>query len=447
MNDSPPDSLAASPAVDAGFRWSALFQRAVEPHFILNRRRQILFVNRAWENLTGWSAKDAHKRVCKRQRDAAPGSWEAGLHALCPPRDVLNGKPAQTRRVVVHPEKGPCWWEVQFTPIKGPEGILAILGKIVPIALGPGLTQQPLPEKLMTLRQQLTARHRLEYLGSEVPAVRRVAEQVRLASRTQVPVLISGEPGSGKQWLARTIHQESDSREAVFFALDCQHLPLAALAWALFGPPGLAQRDGATLYLREPSRLPREIQARLCEMITAGEEGRGPRLMAGCSAEALDEVRAGRLLEELHCLLSPLTIHVPPLRERLPDLPALTQQFLERLAGEHSSKHLSDDAWELIRSHHWPGNLHELYAVLAQACRRAHQERLEIGDLPWYLRSPSPLAERTIPLDTLLEKIERRLIQVALVMAKGNKSRAAEVLEIWRPRLLRRMEALGIDQG
>jgi DNA-binding NtrC family response regulator len=131
------------------------------------------------------------------------------------------------------------------------------------------------------------------------------------------------------------------------------------------------------------------------------------------------------------------------------------EQFLERAsaAADRPVAALTADAWELLRTYGWPGNLRELYAVLLSACLRASGSQIDASDLPAYLRlavrldrtvKPPAAAERSLPLDQLLEQAERRLILLALQRAKGNKSRAAELLSIWRPRLLRRMEALGI---
>jgi PAS domain S-box-containing protein len=442
--------MAELPDSPDDFRWTAFFQRSTEAVFVLNRRGQILFVNRGWETLTGLARADVRRRVCKRARDAAPGSVEALLGVLAPPREVSEGRPASVRRLVAQPDRGPRWWDVEFVPLTGPAGFLGALGKVREVAVTGPASQPPLPEKLMALRQRRVSWWGLEHLTSEVAGIRRLAEQVRLALGARVPVLLVGEPGAGKQWLARTIHHGGPGRESAFCALDSSHLPAASQAWLLFGLPGWAQRGGGTLYLQEPFHMPRELQARLVELFTpADDEGRRPRLLAGCSTDPAAEVRAGRLLEELHCLLSPLTVSVPPLRERLPELPQLVGRLLERATGvrEQPVTGVADDAMQLLRDHAWPGNVRELYAVLAGACQRAKGERLEAGDLPYYLRGPAAVPERILPLDKILEQVERRLLQVALAQSKGNKSKAADLLAIWRPRLLRRLEALGLDDG
>jgi DNA-binding NtrC family response regulator len=113
---------------------------------------------------------------------------------------------------------------------------------------------------------------------------------------------------------------------------------------------------------------------------------------------------------------------------------------------------LTPAAREIIFSHSWPGNVRELFAALSAARRRTSAAVIDVNDLPAPLRlrqaaGTTPAAERALPLDTLLEQTERRLIELALRRAKGHRGRAAEILGIWRARLLRRLEALGLDQA
>jgi transcriptional regulator with AAA-type ATPase domain len=449
-----PSKRTESAGPVGGLRWQGLFQRCQEPLFVLNRRRSLLFVNRAWEALTNISLADARGLVCRRRREPQLDSPDILQHALAPPPEALAGTPVRVRRLLPGGTAAPRWWDVTFFPLTGPQGLLAILGRISAVTPEGPLAYTVLPERLVALRERHRQCYGLENLASELPALRRVAEQVRLARQTQSPLLLLGEPGTGKQWVARTIHQEGPSREQGFATLDCGRLPAAALAAVLFGPARLTRWAGVgTLYLKDPARLPRELQARLLDLLDANErsvpEGAaelGPRILAGCNSDPAEEVRAGRLVAELHYALSPLTITLPPLRERLADLPTLVERMLGRLNadGDRQVTALTAEAWDVVRTFRWPGNLRELHAVLAEARGRAKAERIEPGDLPLYLRSPAATPERPLPLDTLLEQVERSLIVLALRKARNNKTRAAEILSIWRPRLSRRMEALGI---
>lgn len=464
------------------FRWQALFQQCREPLFVLNRKRRVLFVNRAWEKLTGVDASEARRWVCTRRQHVAEGPGAAVARALWPPSEALLGSMARARRLF-EGSQGPCWWDIEFFPLRGDDGLLGILGKITGPPLQAAVSFLPLPEALRLLHDRLAARlpgeesaqlwrperlvglresaaghYRLDLVSSPLPAVQRVFDQARLASRTRVPVLLAGERGTGKHWLARAIHYHGPDRERVVAVLDCAHLPAGTVAELLLGAGGLWQRPGVgTVYLKEPSRLPHELQGRLHDLLaeTGAESapGAGPRVIAGMSADAAADVRAGRLLEKLACVLGTLLIPLPPLRERLADLPELVERMLERLAAAGARKvvGLTPDAWELVREYRWPGNLRELYETLAAGAPRASGDRIDVADLPAPLRlavrleeTPGPAAERSLPLDHLLEEAERRLIELALRRTRGNKSKAADLLGVVRPRLFRRIEALGI---
>jgi transcriptional regulator with PAS, ATPase and Fis domain len=432
-------------------RWRSWrpFQRAAEPIFVFNRHGRIVFVNSAWQQLTGLPLAEARQITC-RPRRAVPDSWEALLgEVLRPPDEVSEGRPAHVRRPVPRFDPARRWWDIDFLPFRDAGGLLFIIGRITTSAALTAAGPAALPEGALALREAVLRRYDLEAIASELPAMRRVADQVRLAARVRVPVLIVGERGAGKEWLARTIHALGDDRRRPFVTLDCARLTPAAVAGVLFGEGELAQATGAgTVYLREPSRLPRDLQQRLGALLAA-DDARGPRFLAGLRADPDDEERAGRLLDELAARLATLAVRLPPLRERRDDLARLAERLLER-AGAATGKQvrsLTPAAWEALRSYPWPGNVAELYAVLAGACGRAAGERIDAADLPLYLRvGPRPaMEERPLPLKELLEGAERRLIGLALRRAGGNKSRAAELLAVWRPLLLRRMAALGID--
>ncbi|HEV3082832.1 MAG TPA: sigma 54-interacting transcriptional regulator [Gemmataceae bacterium] len=451
----PANVSGTSPPETAEFRWQALFQRAREPVFVLNRRRRILFVNRSWETLTGISAAEARGLACVRRGPLPQDPWDVVVRSLCcPPPEVLKGETGKSRRLVPGTSARARWWDVEFLPFHDDQGLLCIVGKITVVPQGQPAAAAPLPEKLMALREGRRQRYSLAQLASNVPAHQRIADQVRLAGQARVAVLILGEPGTGKATVARTIHEHGSS-PGKFMALDCRRLPAPALAALLVGKEeiGSGTLSGGTCYLKEPQRLPRDVQARLCDALKGSAESAQPRIIAGMSAPPADEVKAGRLVEELHAVLGTLVIALPALRERQADLGYLVEQFLKRAYEDHPVKGLTEKAWDIMRGYAWPGNLRELFAVLQFGCLKTDQDLIDAEHLPAPLRLSVRLAEtagaeaaKALPLDRLLEEAERRLIRLALRRAKGNRSRAAELLEIWRPRLLRRMEALGITE-
>ncbi|MFO0967502.1 MAG: helix-turn-helix domain-containing protein [Gemmataceae bacterium] len=168
--------------------------------------------------------------------------------------------------------------------------------------------------------------------------------------------------------------------------------------------------------------------------------------MAGLRGDPAAELSEGRLLDTLYYRLSPLTLTVPPLRERLSELPRLIDVLARRLTQAGLPWHgVSDAALAILRLHAWPGAFHELSRVLIPTLRQSGPAAIEPDHLPLYLRSAASPPEQKLPLDQALETVERRMIETALRLAGGNKKKASDLLGIWRPRLLRRIEALGIQ--
>jgi transcriptional regulator with PAS, ATPase and Fis domain len=435
-------------------RWQALFQQSRQPMFVLDPQRRLVLVNRAWEEWTGRPATEVRGQVCRQYLDAKPGSLEALVGTLVPPSAVLTGEAGRVRRLVPAAGAPRQWCDIDFLPVQDADGLRAFLGKITPTGAPARPPNLSLPEEFAALREARAHAYRLEYLAGDrhggSARLRQLVGQAHLAAQVRVPILILGEPGAGKEWLARAIHSQGPGRDSAFAAVDCAHLPPAALAPLLFGDGGLAWRpEVGTLYLREPARLPRDLQERILAL-AADPAAPGPRLAAGsCVTLAADRPR-----DDLHCTLGTLVLELPPLRDRpAADLPALVERLLGRAAEAEGrpAPSLTPEAWEILYTYPWPGNVRELGVVLTGALGRAgpsaEKKRIDAADLPLYLRLGAPPESgmaRPLPLDQLLEQAERRLIILALRRAQGNKTRAAEILSVWRPRLLRRMQALHI---
>lgn len=430
------------------FRWQSFFQRSTDALFVLNRHRRLRFVNRAWEALTGVPAADVYLLDCTRQQATDPGDppREVLAHALCPPTEARAGEVAQARRLVPRAD-GPRWWDVDFFPLGDGQGIRGWLGRVRPMP-APTPEASALPEQALATRQRRRAHLRLDRMfDPSLPVPRRLAEQVRLAAGVAAPVLIAGEEGTGKRTLARLIHLGGPRRESNCAVLDCTRVPPAALGHVLFGEKAdPLRRQLGMVVLHRPDRLPRELQQRLAERLRTGSWS-GPRLCACAGPES------GDLSPELREALSTLVIAVPPLRERMDELPRLVERLLPRAAARAgvTVRELSPPVWAVLRAHRWPGNVAELYAVLARSCAAASGPRLEVKDLPSGLRlahavaeTPAAPPDRPWPLEELLARAERGLIEAALRKAEGNKTRAAKMLGLWRRQLYGRMKALGI---
>jgi two-component system response regulator AtoC len=437
-------ALAPDSPTPGESRWQSFIRGATEPLFLLNRQRRLLFANAAWECCTGLKLASVRGRSCRRLREPVPDREDAVLALMAPPPEALAGQVCQARRHAAG--SSVAWWQLDFFPLQGEQGLLGIVGKITVLKNVPAVLM-PLPDRLMALRDRQAAAFRLDALDSQLTAMVRVREQVCLAARERTPVSIVGEPGTGKHWLARAIHQAGPTRDRSFACLHCRELSPVQLGEMLFEPRGRRLSFG-TIYLREPAEMQRELQDVLARMLMASDHGPDePRIIVGHSRDPGEAVRAGRLLDDLHHALTTLTISLPPLRERLADLDGLIGRFSERarILIERKVTGVSVEAMTALRTHAWPGNLRELYDVVRAACFHATGELIEIGDLPFYLRSTPPPAEKNLPLDEVLADTERQLIRQALRQARGNRTRAAETLGIWRARLIRRMESLGIE--
>jgi len=443
------------------FRWRALLQHSREPLFILNRRSYLLFINKAFEQLARLEAAQLYRLWCRRPQPARPGqSWKTVLkHVLTPPAEVLQGLPGRHRRLIpARSDRAACWWDVDFFPLRDEQGFRGVLGKITP---GPEIPE-PLavlvPEEALHLRQRMLERLNQVYLGLRLPAMRRVAEQLRLASHTHSPALLVGAAGTGKRTLARLIHYRSAHREQAFAALDCRRLPSFAVSALLWGEAGAAARAPlGTVYLLEPPALPRDVQERLHRYLIGPETGDRPRLriISGFREDPLEAVRRGELLEELAHALATLRIDLPTLAQRHDDLPHLVDRMLRRLESNPGKKvyGLTPDAWEILLAYAWPGNLRELFVVLQGAGRHAPGEAIDAGDLPAYIRQvvrlshvPAARPERALHVAPIVEQVEQRLIELALRRAQGKKNLAAKLLDVPVPWLFRRLKKLQVEE-
>jgi DNA-binding NtrC family response regulator len=251
-------------------------------------------------------------------------------------------------------------------------------------------------------------------------------------------VWLTGEPGSGKETAARVAHHAGPRRNAAFVALDCVGLQPYLIDSLLFGRGSLLSAEHAgTVYLKEPAALPRDMQQRFADFFTEPKPG-APRLICGSVRTAAEDAAGGMLVPEFHASLSVLELTVPPLRERLADLPRFASHFLPGTA-------IDPAAFQILAGQKWPGNLRELAAVLAEAAEAANRGTVKAEHLPREVRvragiDPPQPQPKPMTLDAILEAVEAKVIRLALARAGGNAAVAAEMLDIGRVRVLRQLK-------
>lgn len=324
-------------------------------------------------------------------------------------------------------------------------------------------------QHMRRLVQRIVGSHGLstvdEIVGTSA-ATRHLRRQVLAASRGRAPVLIVGEPGVGKNFIARCIHNGSQRSLGPFIAVNCMTIPRNLAARELLGwedasgsgqPSKFELADGGTLYLDEIDALPLELQAALMQVIRTGElmrlGGRGivqvsVRIIASCTPDIHIKAKEGTILPELYHTLQPFMIHVPSLRERREDITPLTEDILRRLSAS-TGKHLrpTQAFIELLSHYPWPGNVRELELVLERAAAMTETGHLDVDALPDTIRSPRPIALRegkAEPVITLREAEEEAILRAAWATG-GRITHMAAVLGIGRTTLWRKLKSLGID--
>jgi anaerobic nitric oxide reductase transcription regulator len=313
--------------------------------------------------------------------------------------------------------------------------------------------------------------HDVEFIGDS-ERMRQVHEEIAIVADSDVSVLVTGETGTGKELVARKIHERSSRMRGAFVCVNCAALPEKLAESELFGhvrgafSGAVKDRmghfelaEGGTIFLDEVGELDHAIQAKLLRTIQFGEVQRlgsesartvDVRIIAATNRDLREEVDTGRFREDLFHRLHVYPIKVPALREHPEDIPQLAGYFLEKYQGRlgTSPLRLTDESIELMREYSWPGNVRELEHVLMRAALRsaAHSE-----DNPWVVIDEHELGisrdsagYEGLGLRAATEEFQRRVITHALRDADGNYAEAARRLEMDRSNLHRLAQRLDI---
>jgi len=304
-------------------------------------------------------------------------------------------------------------------------------------------------------------------LVGESPVMRRLLDMLERVSDSDAAVLVTGDSGTGKELVARALHDRSPRRDRPFVAVNCAALPANLLESELFGHargaftdakkarPGLfVEAQGGTLFLDEIAELPLELQPKLLRVLQErkvrpiGESREvevDTRIVAATNRDPELEVEEGRFREDLFYRVNVIRIHVPPLARRGNDILLLSQHFLEQIA-EHAERPvvgLTPEVAAKLLEYDWPGNVRELENAMERAVALARYDRITLDDLPDRIRDHRSdrivLADATEHLPTL-QQLERRYLEHVLKLAGGNKTQAAQLLGLDRRTLYRKLE-------
>jgi two-component system nitrogen regulation response regulator NtrX len=324
--------------------------------------------------------------------------------------------------------------------------------------------------RIRNLKEQL---QREDQLIGKSRAIHDLRRQIEYTAPTQGRVLILGENGTGKELVARTIHALSLRRDEPFVEMNCAAIPEELIESELFGhvkgaftgaidskPGKFLMADGGTLFLDEIGDMSLRTQAKVLRALEeqAFEPVGGStlrvdvRLIAATNKDLQQEIAARRFREDLYFRLNVVPLRVPPLRERVEDIPLLAAHFIEEFSRQYGRvKMLAPDTLPVLQSRRWSGNVRELKNVMERLVILVPGDTVTRADLPEGLpdgaESPSGSEQRMRSLKEGREQFERQFILRRLQEAGGNVVRAAEMLGLERSNLYRKMRSLGIRGG
>jgi two-component system, NtrC family, response regulator PilR len=330
------------------------------------------------------------------------------------------------------------------------------------------------------LRRSIDERHRFGEIIGKSAQMEEIFNLISRIASSKANVLIIGESGTGKELVARAIHKGSSRADKPFVTVNCTAIPENLLESEMFGhvkgsfTGAVANKQGlveaahtGTLFLDEVGDISLAIQAKLLRFL----QDRGIRRVGGTDEKKIDvriiaatnkklekEMEQGNFREDLYYRLNVIRLRLPPLRERDDDIPLLMDHFMKKFAAEQGKKirKVSSLVMRVLCNYHFPGNIRELENIIERCVTLEQSDQLTAENLPPKLiegtrETPSPLTETEIPHDGIdlnrtLDNVERDLINRALGITGGNRSRAARLLGISFRSLRYRLVKLGMDQ-
>jgi DNA-binding NtrC family response regulator len=341
-----------------------------------------------------------------------------------------------------------------------------------------------------SLRERLRSGRGMGNLIGSSPAMEKLYRILSKVASTTHPVLLVGEPGTGKELVARTIHGNGPSADKPFITVDCASVVPSQIEAELFGyvkgalPTAtrnktglLAAAEGGTVFLDEIADLPLELQTRLLralqdrEVRPIGGTSSSPinvRILAATNRDLSGMVETGRFRKDLYFRLNVVNLLIPPLRDRKPDIPLLAAHVLDRIRRDNGLAYtFADDALHLLMEYDWPGNIRELEHAIERACALSSGPVLHLGDFPTQLqdhrnhqhRAQEEVSEAPVPAARIgsphtptephvvlsIAELEKQAIINTIRELKGDKLMAARLLGIGKTTLYRKLKEYGLS--
>lgn len=422
--------------------------------FTVDEQTCITSFNLSAERITGYSAADVIGTRCAEV-------FRTNLCArVCPLRlSIASRRPLRNREVYIKARDGRAVpIAISTAPLLTSDGRL--LGGVEVFR---DLSQ------IVDLKRRLDERYQLADIIGKSPAMRQIFDLLPLVAPSDSTVLVTGSSGTGKELIARTVHALGPRRSRPFVALNCAAIPETLLESELFGykrgaftdarhdkPGRIAAAEGGTLFLDEIGDLPRLTQVKVLRFLqdhvyeplgSNAPVRANVRVIAATNRDLLGLVRDGAFREDLYFRLNVVQIDIPPLRERVEDIPLLLNHYVRHFRGltGKAIEGLTDEAMARLIAYPFPGNVRELENIIERAfilCQETHIGREQLP--PSVLEAPQVTGAQTRP-STSLDSAERNAIRAALERHGGNRTHAAAELGIHRATLIRKLSRLRID--
>lgn len=447
-----------------------IIEQSSEGTVIVDRDANIVWMNERYARRFGLeSAAGAIGRACE---SVIPGSLlrevvRTGRPILLDMQDTPK-EPLIVMRLPIHDDAGAVIGAIGFALFDELRSLSPMLKRYLSM-------QEELASTRSLLRARQTKYNFAHFIGTSAASLE-VKRRARRSASAESPVLLLGETGTGKELLAQAIHGASPRAHKAFVSINSAAIPETLLEAEFFGTaPGaftgadrkgrtgkLQIAQGGTLFLDEIGDMPLPLQSKLLRVLQEKEfEPVGSneviqsdvRVIAATSTDLEAAIKRGEFRADLYYRLNVLPIQVPPLRDRLDDLPALSEAILEELRSQHE---LNPEALDLLGQHAWPGNIRELRNVLERAALLSDDLMLNAADIRSAIGSFTPV-QRVVPLplqpiahetfSEARERFDRQLIESALAQCGGKVIEAAARLGLGRSTLYKKMVALGIAES
>lgn len=334
--------------------------------------------------------------------------------------------------------------------------------------------RERLKEENSRLRDAVAGQFSYNGILSRTSGMQEIFTQITKVADLKTTILVLGESGTGKELVARAVHQNGRRAPKPFVAVNCGAIPENLLESELFGhvrgaftgassdKSGLfEQADGGTLFLDEIGEMPLSLQVKLLRVLQEGEIRRvggaaavtvDVRVISATSRDLSVDVGVGRFREDLYFRLNVFCLQLPPLRERVEDIPLLADHFMERYVHDNNCQVMRFEpaAMRCLTAYRWPGNIRELENAVERACILSEDGRITAECLPPAVRlvdEPGAVtgSDENLSIKKAEESIERDLIRKALAKTGGNRTQAAKILEISHRSLLYKLKEFGIS--